>query len=185
MPGIGCRQAGAPSFYARARPGKIFFIKFLSFYTCMAEKVDRASLSLRYGRMDERPWRYLTVVLKKWEREVGAVLESFETTRAQLEFLMCIAKFIQDGRTVTQKDVADALGRPKNTASGIFKTLEKRGYIVRSVSEDDLRSKRIVLTDKGLRLVEKAIIAVMAVDERLFPDGRDNEELIRLLKRYF
>ncbi len=163
----------------------MFFIKLQSFYTCMAEKVDWESLSLRYDRMGERPWRYLTVVIKKWEREVGDVLESFETTRAQLEFLMCMAKFTKEGRDITQKDVADALGRPKNTASGIFKSLEKKGYIVRSVCEDDLRSKHIVLTDKGLRLVEKAISAVMVVDERFFPDDRDNEELIRLLKKYF
>ncbi len=163
----------------------MFFIKLQSFYTCMAEKVDWEALSLRYDRMGERPWRYLTVVIKKWEREVGDVLESFETTRAQLEFLMCMAKFTKEGRDITQKDVADALGRPKNTASGIFKNLEKKGYIVRSVSEDDLRSKHIVITDKGLRLVEKALSAVMAVDERFFPDDRDNEELIRLLKKHF
>ena len=80
--------------------------------------------------------------------------------------------------------MANALGRPKNTASGIFKSLEKKGYIVRSVSEDDLRSKHIVLTEKGLRLVEKAVSEVALVDERLFPDDHDNEELIRLLKKY-
>lgn len=163
----------------------MFFIKFQSFYTCMAEKVDRESLSLRYDRMDERPWRYLTVVIKKWEKEVGVILESFGMTRIHVEFLMCIAKFIKEGRTVTQKDVAGALGRPKNTASGVFKRLEKKGYIVRSVSEDDLRSKHIVLTEKGLRLVEKAVSEVALVDERFFPDDRDNEELIRLLKKYF
>jgi DNA-binding MarR family transcriptional regulator len=163
----------------------MFFIKFQSFYTCMAEKVDWESLSLQYDNMGERPWRYLTVVIKKWEKEVGDVLESFETTRAQLEYLMCIAKFMKEGRTVTQKDVADALGRPKNTASGVFKSLEKKGYIVRSVSEDDLRSKHIILTEKGLRLVKKAISAVMVIDERFFPDARDNAELIKLLKKYF
>ncbi len=163
----------------------MFFIKFRAFYSCMAKIVDRDSLSIKYDRMDERPWRYLTVVIKKWEREVGDVLESFETTRAQLEFLMCMAKFTKEGRDITQKDVAGALGRPKNTASGIFKTLEKKGYIVRSVSEDDLRSKHIVLTEKGLRLVEKAVSAVMVVDERFFPNARDNAELIKLLKKYF
>ncbi len=150
----------------------------------MAEKVDRDSLSEKYDKMDERPWRYLTVVIKKWEKEVGVVLESFETTRAQLEFLLCMAKFTKEGRDITQKDVANALGRPKNTASGIFKSLEKKGYIIRSVSEDDLRSKHIVLTEKGLRLVEKAVSEVALVDQRLFPDDRDNEALITLLKKY-
>lgn len=151
----------------------------------MAEKVDRESLSQQYDRMDERPWRYLTVVIKKWEKEVGEVLESFEVTRAQLEFLMCVAKFTKEGRPTTQKDLAAALGRAKNTASEAFRNLEKKGYIVRSSSDADLREKHVVLTEKGLRLVEKAVREVALVDQRLFPDDRDNEELIKLLKKYF
>jgi len=151
----------------------------------MAEKVDWDSLSLQYDKMGERPWRYLTVVIKKWEREVGTVLESFETTRTQVEFLMCLAKFTKEGRTITQKDVAAALGRAENTASGVFRSLEKNGYIVRSSSEADLREKHVVITEKGLRLVEKAISEIITVDERFFPDDRDNEALIKLLKKYF
>jgi DNA-binding MarR family transcriptional regulator len=134
--------------------------------------------------MGEKPWHYMTVVLEKWEKEVGAVLESFYITRPQVEFLMCIAKLMNDGRPTTQKDVARALGRAENTASGVFRSLEKKGYIVRSVSEDDQRAKHIVVTEKGLRLVEKAISEVVLVDEHLFPDERDNEELIKLMKKY-
>ena len=150
----------------------------------MAEKVDRESLSSQYDKMDERPWRYLTVVIKKWEQEVGDVLESFEVTRAQLEFLLCVEKFTKEGRPTTQKDLAAALGRAENTASEAFRNLEKKGYIARSSSEADLREKRVVLTEKGLRLVQKAIGAVLLVDQRLFPDDRDNEELVRLLKKH-
>jgi DNA-binding MarR family transcriptional regulator len=151
----------------------------------MADKVDRDSLASKYERMDGRPWHYLTIVLKKWEMEVGRVLESFDITRPQVEFLMCIVKFNQDGRTVTQKDVARALGRAENTASGIFRTLEKKGYITRATPEEDQRTKQIVITEKGLLLVQKSITEILAVDERLFPDDRDNAELIRLLKKYF
>lgn len=150
----------------------------------MVEKVDWDSLSKQYDSMDERPWRYMTVVIKKWEREVGDVLESFEVTRTQVEFLMCVAKITKEGRPTTQKDLAEALGRAKNTASEAFRNLEKKGYIVRSSSDSDLREKRIVLTEKGLRLVEKAIGEIVLVDQRFFPDDRDNEELIKLLKKY-
>jgi DNA-binding MarR family transcriptional regulator len=150
----------------------------------MAEKVDRESLAQQYDRMDERPWRYLTIVIKKWEREVGEVLESFEVTRAQMEFLMCVAKFMKEGRPTTQKDLAAALGRAENTASEAFRNLEKKGYIVRPPGEADLREKHVVLTEKGFRLVQKSISAVMLVDQRLFPDERDNEELIELLKKH-
>ena len=120
----------------------MFFIKFPPFYTDMAEKVDRDSLASQYERMDGRPWHYLTAALKKWEMEVGRVLESFDITRPQVEFLMCIVKFKQDGRIVTQKDVARALGRAENTASGIFRTLEKKGYIART--PDKARSIQVV-----------------------------------------
>ncbi len=150
----------------------------------MAEKVDRESLSSQYDQMDERPWRYLTVVIKKWEKEVGDVLESFEVTRVQLEFLMCVSKFAMEGRPTTQKDLATALGRAKNTASEAFRNLEKKGYIIRPQGEADLREKHVVLTEKGWRLVEKTFREVTLVDQRLFPDDRDNEELIRLLKKH-
>jgi DNA-binding MarR family transcriptional regulator len=150
----------------------------------MAEKVDRDSLSQQYDKMDERPWRYLTVVIKKWEKEVGEVLESFEVTRVQLEFLMCVSKFATEGRPATQKDLAAALGRAKNTASEAFSNLEKKGYIVRSPGDADLREKHVVLTEKGWHLVEKTFHEVTLVDQRLFPDERDNEELIKLLKKY-
>lgn len=150
----------------------------------MAEKVDREFLSSQFDWMDERPWRYMTAVVKKWEKEVGDVLESFETTRTQLEFLLCIEKFVKEGRPATQKDLAAALGRAENTASEAFRNLEKKGYIVRSPGEADLREKHVVLTEKGLRLVQKAISAVALVDRRLFPDDRDNEELIKLLKKH-
>ena len=162
----------------------MFFIKFQPFYTCMAEKVDLESLFLKYDRLDNRPWLYMTAAVKKWEKEVGAVLESFETTRTQVEFLLCLVKFTKEGRTITQKDVARALGRAENTASGVFRNLEKKGYITRTVSEDDQRAKHIAVTEKGYRLVEKAVGEVVLVDERLFPDERDNEELIRLLKKH-
>ena len=150
----------------------------------MAKKVDQDSLASQYEQMGERPWSYLTAVLKKWESEVGEVLESFEVTRVQLEFLMCVSKFETEGRPATQKNLAAALGRAKNTASEAFRNLEKKGYIVRSPGEADLREKHVVLTEKGWRLVEKAFREVTLVDRRLFPDDRDNEELIRLLKKY-
>jgi len=150
----------------------------------MAKKVDQDSLASQYEQMGERPWSYLTAVLKKWESEVGEVLESFEVTRAQLEYLMCVAKFTREGKPATQKDLAASLGRAKNTASEAFSNLEKKGYIVRSSSDADLREKHVVLTEKGLCLANKAIREVALVDQRIFPDERDNEELIRLLKNY-
>ena len=150
----------------------------------MAQKDDRESLVSEYDTLGERPWSYLTVVIKKWEKEVGDVLESFEVTRAQLEYLMCVAKFTREGKPATQKDLAASLGRAKNTASEAFSNLEKKGYIVRSSSDADLREKHVVLTEKGLCLANKAIREVALVDQRIFPDERDNEELIRLLKNY-
>jgi hypothetical protein len=125
--------------------------KYFSSSSChsipvMDEKVDWEALSSQYDKMGERPWRYMMAAVKKWDREVGAVLESFEMTRTQVEFLMCLAKFTKEGRPTTQKDVAAALGRAENTASGVFRGLETKGYIVRSASEADQRAKHIALT---------------------------------------
>jgi DNA-binding MarR family transcriptional regulator len=65
-----------------------------------------------------------------------------------------------------------------------MRTLEKKGHITRSSTEDDLRAKYIVITDLGLSLVEQATEEILAMNRRFFPDANDNKELIRLSSKY-
>jgi DNA-binding MarR family transcriptional regulator len=150
----------------------------------MVKKVDWESLSSIFDKMNESPGYYMMMVFNKWDRGISGVLDSYDSTRTQMELLVCMVKLMKGGQPVTQKDVVNFARRDKNTVSEVMRTLEKKGYITRATSAGDLRAKAVILTDKGFRLVEKAAGEVLLFDERFFPDDGDNKELKRLLKKH-
>jgi DNA-binding MarR family transcriptional regulator len=149
----------------------------------MAEKV-RDTLSSDLSKLKESPGGYLLMVSQKWERAVDHVLDGFDTTCTQVELLSCIVELMKEGTPVTQRDIAEFLDRDKNTVSEVMRSLEKRGYITRTVSESDLRAKYIRLTDKGYDLLEKSVREMVRMNEHFFPEQNENDELKKLLKKY-
>ena len=149
----------------------------------MVEKV-RDTLSSDLKKLEESPGGYLLLVAQKWERAVDHVLDGFDTTCTQVELLSCIVELMKEGNPVTQKDIAEFLDRDKNTVSEVMRSLEKKGYITRTVSESDLRAKYILLTDKGYDLLEKSVREMVRMNERFFPEHNENVELRKLLKKY-
>jgi len=138
-----------------------------------------------FGKLNETPGCYMLQVVQKWNREVDGIFDDLGTTRTQMDLLTAITKLTRDGRPVTQKDVADLVCRDQNTVSAVMRTLEKKGHVIRSSTEDDLRAKYIVITCRGLSLVEQATREILVMNQRFFPDADDNKELIRLLSKYF
>lgn len=150
----------------------------------MVKKVDWESMSLKFGKLDESPGNYMKQVLYKWSKALEGIMDDLDTTATQIELLAALAYLMKDGKPVTQTDVAEYARKDKNTVSEVMRTLEKNGYVTRSASEDDLRAKYLVITNKGFSLVEKALGEVLVIDERFFPDENDCKELRRLLKKY-
>ncbi len=70
--------------------------------------------------------------------------------------------------------IADETGVSKATLSGVLTTLEKRGLVVRSKSEDDGRLVLVELTSKGRRLIMRLFPRINAEETlatRLLPAG--------------
>jgi DNA-binding MarR family transcriptional regulator len=149
----------------------------------MAEK-KRDTFSRNLEKLKESPGGYLLMVSQKWERAVDHVLGDFDTTCTQVEFLSCLEELTREGNPATQRDVAGFLDRDKNTVSEVMRSLEKRGYITRTVSDSDLRAKYIRLTDKGYDLLEKSVREMVRMNERFFPEQDENDELKKLLMKY-
>ncbi len=55
-------------------------------------------------------------------------------------------------KEVYQRDLEKIIGIRRSTISGILKTMEKNGLIMRVGSQDDKRSKQIILTDKAYEI---------------------------------
>jgi DNA-binding MarR family transcriptional regulator len=66
----------------------------------------------------------------------------------------------------------------------VLNSLEKRGYITRKPNADDLRSRVVKLTKKGLKLIEDALAEMLARQEKTLAAAlakKEREELDRLL----
>jgi DNA-binding MarR family transcriptional regulator len=74
----------------------------------------------------------------------------------------------------------------KATLSGVLTTLEKRGLVQRTKSEDDGRLVLVELTPRGRRLITKLFPKINGEETlatRLLPEGskEDTAELLRLV----
>lgn len=74
----------------------------------------------------------------------------YQLTPVQIVIIKYLIK--NKNNIVYQKDIEKKLGLRKSTISGILSTMIKNGIITRTESTNDLRSKEIKLTDKGLKL---------------------------------
>ncbi len=96
-----------------------------------------------------------------------------------------IIQIVFEKNDVILKDISQRLGLPKSTLTNTINRLEKKGYLQRAISKQDLRSYSLELTSKGLlaqkehaeyeSLVFKGIMQALNSDE-------ERCDLIRLLK---
>jgi len=81
---------------------------------------------------------------------------------------------------IYQKDIEDHFTIARSTASRVLSLMEKKGLIRRQAVEQDARLKKIVLTEKAMKLKE-----IMAEDaenlETTLVDGFNEEEIEQLL----
>ena len=62
-------------------------------------------------------------------------------------------------------ELAKAIGRKKNTVTGLINTLEERGYCHREPDPSDARAQQVVLTAKGERVrAEQAAVSALLLD---------------------
>lgn len=91
---------------------------------------------------------------------------SYSLTPAQIMIIKFLIK--NKNNVVYQKDIEKKLGLRKSTISGILSTMIKNDIIVSISSSNDLRSKEIKLTEKGLKL-----------DKTMRKNAREFEELLQ------
>lgn len=79
-------------------------------------------------------------------------------------------------KNIFQKDFEEKFSIRRSTASNMLKLMEKDGYIKRVSVENDARLKKIVLTDKAIKIHTKICSDIAAREKRL-RQGLSNEEL--------
>lgn len=59
--------------------------------------------------------------------------------------------YLNKNGVIFQRDVEKEIGARRSTGSGILKTMEKNGLIIRKSSVNDTRKKEIILTSKSIK----------------------------------
>ena len=88
-------------------------------------------------------------------------------------------------RPLAQSEVCAHIYLPKQTVNSALKKMETDGYIGQIPGEDH-RSKRIVLTDRGIRLCERTIDQVIEAEYQVFESlsEEEREAFLGLFHKY-
>lgn len=124
-------------------------------------------------------------VSNRWQQEIRKSLKKHHLTHTQFVILASAVWLSKSRTSVTQIEIANQLEIDKMMTSNILRTLEKKGFLIRSVHQKDTRAKTVTPTKKGINCFKKAVEAVEACDDlffgRLNNNATFNKELIKLL----
>ncbi|ETT35455.1 MarR family transcriptional regulator [Paenibacillus sp. FSL H7-0942] len=138
--------------------------------------------SSRYKNAQESPGYLLWQVTAMWQKEVRRVLEPLELTQPQFVLLhacLWLNEHDEEGKGVTQVQIAQFAKVDVNVTSQVLRALEKRGLITRARHQTDTRANIITTTEEGTRLAVEGIHLVEESDKAFFEtlDERKGEYL--------
>ncbi|MDO4326367.1 MAG: MarR family winged helix-turn-helix transcriptional regulator [bacterium] len=116
--------------------------------------------------------RRLIIVTKLHKKIIEREVNQTGVYRSQHQILMYVA----DHPNVSQKDIALLHHASPATIAVSLKKLEKGGYLVRRMAEDDNRVNQILLTEKGRTTVEKSKQMFRQIEAQAL-EGISDEEM--------
>ena len=133
---------------------------------------------------EQSPGFLLWQVSTKWRREIETALATMNLTHSQFVLLASLGWLTRNGGQVTQVELARHCRVDTMMTSQVLRTLERKGYVERTLREGDARSKLPYVTKKGGKLIEKAIPLVEAVDHEFFGTlGQDSKTCVEILQK--
>ena len=108
----------------------------------------------------------------------GTVFSEYDVTFPQSRVLLRLFSQLEKA-DVNQRDLEFALGIKASSVSSLVHNLEQKGLIRCERMHSDSRSKRIIVTEKGLQLRDKLESATDQAECRL-TEGLTHEEQIQL-----
>lgn len=94
-------------------------------------------------------------------------------TRSQLEIIHYILDHINE--EVYQRDLEQVLNLRRATISGILGTMEKNGFIERTIDKNDTRTKKITLSPKAKSIYLRGIKYLESLEEILTKDISEDD----------
>lgn len=110
--------------------------------------------------------RIISIVSNQIKRQFDATNQSIAITGVQGRLLHFILLQSTE-RDLFQKDVEDEFNLRRSTATGILKLMEKNGLLYRESVDYDARLKKIVVTEKGLRMKAQAVESIRILEDKI------------------
>ena len=84
---------------------------------------------------------------------------------------------------IDQRTLAQAVGIDASTIGGVIDRLEARGWLVRNLSREDRRVRRVELTDAGAKLLREITPSVLEVQSRILEplSNAQREQFLQLM----
>lgn len=92
---------------------------------------------------------------RQMSRDNHKLFSEYGITHVQMHAMVFIRCETVAGRKVRQRDVEKQVYLKASAMSTMLSNLEKKGLIVRTVSENDARTKYVTLTEKGVDVCQK------------------------------
>lgn len=136
-----------------------------------------------FKQPEDNPGYLLWQVSMSWQLQMKKGLDLVDLTLTQFVLLAALHWLTREGDVVHQNDIATHAGLDKMTTSKVLRTLQTKGFVVRSEDQRDTRAKIIRLTDTGLVALKKANRIVEQTDKAFFGWlAAQESDYIRLMK---
>lgn len=132
-------------------------------------------MNFSFKRPEDSPGFLLWQLTNQWQRQQRQALAKLGLTHPQfvaLAGLLWLSSI--PNAAVTQKQVSDLTKIDKMSMSDLVVTLLQKKMLTRKSNANDKRAYVLALTDKGRRIVLKAIPVVEGIDAKYFSKNTVN-----------
>lgn len=113
------------------------------------------------------PGYLLWLMSNKWQAQQRLALKQFDLTHVQFVLLACLV-YAPGKERLTQIQLAQRAETDPMMTSQVVRKLEAKSLIQRISHAQDKRALILQATTKGVALIDRAIVAVEAVDKEFF-----------------
>lgn len=103
----------------------------------------------------------------KWQAAVDRAVAPLGLTHAQYSLLASLRGLSRGGIRPSQRQLADHIGLDAIFVSKLIAALERSGLVKRAQHPSDSRAVELTLTDTGAEVIDRAIVTVLALQDRL------------------
>lgn len=127
-----------------------------------------AESPFKHATPDDSPGFLLWKITALWQKKLAELLGGFGITQTQYAILASLKWFEEHGEPTTQTHIAEHAKIDRMTLSKAIRKLENDGLVLREQSSTDSRAVNVRFSNKGKKVIQKAVVAIEKADDDFF-----------------